>query len=237
MLQGVIFSVYFDSISNHICSSSDDRTTLLWSIQDNSLSGSSIQLKKKFSGHQSRIFRSLIYDRYLITAGEDSFVNVWSLDGKLIRKIDTHQGGSIWSLHCYEDQIITGGGDSGVVLIPLRHQLNEKQIALPDGETPKRVGILNSTNLVSISETGRLFYYIGTDNKWICVDTHVELQSYNLLEVSKCKNLVSLSGKQLSLWLSCFFVICSQFCLHLECCEITSLVYYIHITFYKLLEN
>lgn len=129
-----------------------------------------------------------------MTAGEDSFVNIWDFDGKLIRKIDTHQGGPIWSLHCYEEQIITGGGDGGAVLIPLNYHLNIKQLAMHDGEIPKRIGILNSTNLVCISERGKLWYYVNSTEKWIFVNTHVELQSYNLLEISKCRNLTSLSG-------------------------------------------
>lgn len=122
-------------------------------------------------------------------------MNIWDFDGKLIRKIDTHQGGSIWSLHCYEDQIITGGGDGGVVLIPIKYHLNIKQLVMPEGEIPKKIGILYSTNLVCISERGKLFYYIGNADKWISVATHMELQSYNLLEISKCRKLISLSGK------------------------------------------
>ncbi|RZC42013.1 WD repeat-containing protein 6, partial [Asbolus verrucosus] len=199
--KGVIFSIHYNEASGYISSSSDDRSTAIWSIENRFIDVElqqfvpKINLKLKVNGHQSRIFRSLIFGQFLITAGEDSYVNVWSFEGKLIRKIETHQGGSVWALDCKDNVIVSGGGDCGLSLIPLHfNSISYRQSVLPDGEVPKRMGILHSNNLIVITESGYLFYFVLKTKEWVKINHHKDLKSYSLLEVSKCRRLASLSG-------------------------------------------
>nr|XP_015835133.1 PREDICTED: WD repeat-containing protein 6 isoform X3 [Tribolium castaneum] len=197
--KGVIFSISYNEEAGYICSSSDDRSTILWSIEKKSIHSElqrthcNILLHRKIYGHQSRVFRSLLLQNLIVTAGEDSTVNVWDFEGQLIKKI-THQGGPIWALDGNTDVVVSGGGDCGVLISSVQSNSLCNSLLLPENYNPKRIGLLRSSNLVVITEDGVLFYYARNLNMWIKIDQHKVLQSYNVLEVSKCKSLFSLSG-------------------------------------------
>lgn len=132
-----------------------------------------------------------------LTAGEDSTVNIWSLSGKLERKIETHQGAPVWCLDYYykNNLLVTGGGDCGIAAFPLDIKFHEDRLKLPNDETPKTIGILRSKNMVAFSEIGTLWYLSQLQKKWIIIEQHDDLKNYVLLQISKCQKLVSLSGR------------------------------------------
>lgn len=79
--QGVIFSVSYDAATQFICSTSDDRSVRLWSV-DLQLSDSSnrvtqwkeakITLLHTMYGHTARVWRNIIIDNVIISVGEVS---------------------------------------------------------------------------------------------------------------------------------------------------------------------
>ncbi|CAH1183436.1 unnamed protein product [Phaedon cochleariae] len=199
--KGVIFSLHYDEKSGYICSSSDDRSAVLWNIPHKTLSLEvqqdtiNILPKCQVYGHLSRIFRCQVLTECFITAGEDSILNVWSLDGKLVKKIETHQGGPIWCLDCDElGNIITGGGDGGVTSFSLNFDVSDEKLALPNSEKPKLVVALSTHNVVVISDSGDLYLYSQKSSCWFKIAEHEDLGSYVVLDVSKCKNMIALAG-------------------------------------------
>lgn len=190
-----------------IASTSDDRTCKIWQIQTKNLSQSfqqqqpiDITLKSSVSGHTSRIFRCRFADNRLLTAGEDSTVNIWTLDAnsaKLERRIDALQGGAIWALDCSKENnaLIVGGANSEVVKFSLKLETERVEFIVADECVPKKVAFVASGNLVVVTENGRFYYFVVEDGKWVLVKEHEELRSYALLEVTSCKKLVALAGK------------------------------------------
>ncbi|KAJ8935051.1 hypothetical protein NQ318_002680 [Aromia moschata] len=199
---GVIFSVHYNESSGYICSSSDDRSAILWKVNSKSLC---LELKQKqieinpvcqVFGHLSRVFRCQVLNNCFITGGEDSVLNIWSFGGQIIRKIETHQGGPIWGLDCNEESntIITAGSDCGVTIFPIYSEFVDQKISLPSGGVPKAVGILASSSLVVMCENGVL--YRVKQNQTCFVEALKDLQRYSLLVMSDCKKLVALAGFQ-----------------------------------------
>jgi WD40 repeat protein len=78
----VIFSVSYDPASQLICSTSDDRSVRLWSVDIHLSVGSNhvtqwkeakITLLHTMYGHTARVWRNIIIDNVVISAGEVSF--------------------------------------------------------------------------------------------------------------------------------------------------------------------
>lgn len=148
-------------------------------------------------GHTARIFRCKVLKKAFITAGEDSILNIWSHQGRLLRKIETHQGGPIWALDCDEvdNRLVTGGGDGGVTVFPIKIDDSDDKLFIPDGDKPKLMGILSSNNLAVVSERGTLYYCEHAKNRWVKIDHFEDMKSYILLQISHCRNLIALAGK------------------------------------------
>lgn len=169
----------------------------MWSVENRSIHNvvCNISLKRKLYGHQSRVFRSLLLDDFVITAGEDSNVIVWNYEGHLIRKIATHQGGPVWALDYSGGLLVSGGGDAGVLVSSLQSISSSDVATLPQNKVPRRIGFLCSGNLIVVTEDGCVFYYVSVTRECLEIAKHDELRSYSVLEVSRCRKLVSLSGK------------------------------------------
>lgn len=173
-----------------LCSTSDDRTAILWNLD----------LKKTvkriavLKDHTARVFKCKVFDKYVVTCGEDSLVNIWSLDGRLLRRIEAHQGDTVWSVDGNEQEnyLITGAGDGSVIKHAVKIDLNEIQLRL--NEVPRRVALTKDGNVVVITIKGSLYYYMFANKEWSLITLHDELKKYALLEVSNCKQLISLSG-------------------------------------------
>ncbi|XP_066248670.1 tRNA (34-2'-O)-methyltransferase regulator WDR6 isoform X2 [Euwallacea similis] len=183
--KGVIFSINYNPTKGLICSASDDRSAILWRVKNSSSLTSitpnnshltEIVMECQVYGHLSRVFRCIIMDDFFMTAGEDSFLLLWNFQGLLLRKINIHQGGSMWAL-CYNsktDVVCTGGNDGAVLTFKANLKALNQSTMLPQLESPKNVGLFKSGRLVCFSETG--------------------LQKYCIMQFSPCRRLLSLSG-------------------------------------------
>ncbi|PNF20195.1 hypothetical protein B7P43_G16418 [Cryptotermes secundus] len=220
---GVIFSVSYDPDSNYICSTSDDRSVRLWSV-DLQLSDdcnrvtqwkeATITLLHTMYGHTARVWRNIIIDNVIISVGEDSCLCVWRTDGSLQKYWKTHQGANVWSVDCSKEKnlIVTGGGDGGISLWPLH-----TESAVPNfltfsgnlftqdfcsmkgqnGNFPRRIGLTSKDNVVAITDSGCLLYctVVGRgQGNWKLMHQDEKLASYCLLEMSPCRQYVALAS-------------------------------------------
>lgn len=154
------------------------------------------QLLCTVNGHTSRIFRCQIFNNNFATAGEDSIVNLWNFKGNLLKKITATKGDSIWALDYDENDrlLVVGNGDGSVVAVKLNSELNVQTFDSLCSEKLKRLAILYSGNIVSITEEGSLYYFLLQQYKLELIARHLELKSYALLEVSRCRKLFALAS-------------------------------------------
>ncbi|XP_046616157.1 WD repeat-containing protein 6 isoform X1 [Neodiprion virginianus] len=203
---GVIFSVTFDPITSLICSTSDDRTIRLWSVGINSSDNgiqkwknANISLMTTIFGHTARVWRAAIRKDFVISIGEDSLVCIWTKRGTLINKIEAHHGAPIWSIDVSEDgnTIITGGGDGAVHVWPLRANTNFVTKIIPlesSNDVPKHIGLLNSTSMVIITQTGKMLTHNKESGlKEVSLDT-TKYASYIVMQISPDRKRVSLAS-------------------------------------------
>ncbi|CAH0552573.1 unnamed protein product [Brassicogethes aeneus] len=199
--KGVIFSIDYHAETGVICSCSDDRSAILWKLksditQELKKSNIDISILTQVHGHSSRIFRCKVFHDFFITGGEDSLVFIWSHSGDLIRKIEAHQGSSIWAIDVDEGtkQIVIGGSNSGLSLFPINSDIENLKLSLPKLEPPNSICFMSNNNIASITENGNLYYYLDKSKSWFLVEKHEELKYYCLMQSSKCKKLFALAG-------------------------------------------
>lgn len=198
--QGVIFSIDCIPSSGLICSTSDDRTAMLWKLttifNNQERTNELPQLLCTVNGHTSRIFRCQILNNNFATAGEDSLVNIWNFQGDLVKRVTAAKGDSVWALD-YDDSdrlLAVGNGDGSVVAVKLDSDLNVQSFDSLCSEKLKRLAILDSGKVVSITEEGSLYYLLIPQYKLELIARHPELKSYALLEVSRCRKLFALAS-------------------------------------------
>lgn len=194
----------YDKLSNTIATTSDDRTVRLWTVSKDLFelealtdkNSGDITLSHTMYGHIARVFRCKIINNYIVTAGEDSFVHIWNFDGQLVRKFETHQGGCVWALdYCpVDDLIVTGGGDTGLSIFPLKLDNAIKLLPIVEDETPRTLKLTASNNVVLVTDTGLLKYYKNNEQSWVDICLHEDLKSYAILEISECRNLIAVAG-------------------------------------------
>ena len=199
--KGVIFSIDYNYKHGLICSSSDDRSTVIWTTEGRNLlkelskSEPNVTSTCTVHGHTARVFRCKTFTDYIVTAGEDSIINVWSINGDLIKRFNSLQRGSIWALD-YDDKtrsLISGGADGSVTCFRM-NPVVPARVLRGVRDTPKRVRFLNDRSVVSITETGILVHYDTKDNQFKQIAHHSDLDSYALLETSDCGRFVALAG-------------------------------------------
>lgn len=175
-----------------ICTTSDDRTAMLWRT---TIFNSKEEIKSVLlctvNGHTSRIFRCLILSEFFATAGEDSCVNIWDFEGKLVKKIVANKGDSVWALDHHENNLLIGNGNSSIIAVKIKSSLNAQTFVL---EKVRRVGIIGDDDLVLVTEEGCLFCFLKRKNQLEIIAKHNELKSYALLEISPCRQLVAIAG-------------------------------------------
>lgn len=182
-----------------ICSASDDRSAILWKITD-PIKLEVTQLCQVY-GHFSRVFRCLVLNDFFVTAGEDSLLILWNFKGKMFKKFDTHQGGSVWSLCATENVICTGGNDGAILTFNISVNCSKNIINLPSDETPKSVAILSSGNVLCFTENAFLLQYNTVSNEWVNIGQISDLSKYCVMQVSPCRKLVALAGFKGQLYL------------------------------------
>lgn len=176
---------------------------MLWSTNNLSLNQALIESCPSFNlicivyGHSARVFRCRVLSQCFLTAGEDSLVNVWDFKGNHIRKIEAHQSDAVWSLDYDEDNdyLITGGGDSALTLTKLNQRISTKQLKLDKSTKPKRLCLLKSGNLAITSQKGELYYYNVKNSNCILKHCYEDMKDYAVIDVSPCKKLLALAGK------------------------------------------
>ncbi|XP_060531970.1 tRNA (34-2'-O)-methyltransferase regulator WDR6 isoform X2 [Cylas formicarius] len=202
--KGVIFSIDFDVSKGVICSTSDDRSAILWTIKGKNLlqqieqSTLEIAIACQVYGHLSRIFRCCILENTFATASEDSFIIIWNFDGKMLKKIETHQLGTVWVLDYDKksDILVSGGGNSGVSRFRVTSDITQWRSNIPQDEVAKLIGILNSGSIVCFSERACVYYQHHQGKSWQKINQHTDLESYVIMQVSNCKKKVALAGYQ-----------------------------------------
>nr|XP_033338866.1 WD repeat-containing protein 6 isoform X1 [Megalopta genalis]XP_033338867.1 WD repeat-containing protein 6 isoform X1 [Megalopta genalis] len=205
---GVIFSVIFDPVTNFICSTSDDRTIRLWSINCNSRENETdvnwknakIMLTRTIFGHTARVWKCIINNDTLITIGEDSLMCVWSLNGKLLNKICAHHGAAIWSIDTSDDNkyVFTGGADGAVHVWPLVNNYVQKVFVIPKNflcSSPKRVCSLCNGNFLVFNEDGNLFVVNKLYSDPIESLYLKKYSSYCVMEVSLCRSCICFASR------------------------------------------
>ncbi|XP_057318454.1 WD repeat-containing protein 6 [Microplitis mediator] len=203
--KGVIFSIFYDEKQKLITTTSDDRTIRLWEI-DNKMNETEnywdnliISLKATMFGHTARVWKSLIVNDKIISVGEDSYIFIWTLEGKVCNKIIAHEGSAVWTLEISRDKstIFTGGANGGVNCWPL---INDETTALLpklsfiDKQIPKYLSYLNNGDLIVFLDSGQLLTY----DKQLCPKDSIILpkyKSYCLMQVSSNRKLIAFASK------------------------------------------
>lgn len=96
-----------------VCTTSDDRSSILWAQEG--IKHKKFEKKCKVYGHQARVFCCKVLPNFLITAGEDSILNIWNFDGTLLRSVEPHQGGAIRSVGYHEERNYVVSGKEAIV--------------------------------------------------------------------------------------------------------------------------
>ncbi|KAG6453939.1 hypothetical protein O3G_MSEX008412 [Manduca sexta] len=201
--KGVIFSISCEPDKNLIVTTSDDRSVRIWSpktipmLPSNSLDywqNIDIVCKYELYGHQARVMRNCITNSYVVSVGEDSVICIWDFEGKLLKKNTAHQNGCIWAVDYSDNLLVTGGGDSGVILHPLATNKHycESQIINIDVGMPKRVLLTARRNVVILNDEDDLMYYIIDSKKTTAYKLSHE-STYKLLSLSSCKQMVAVA--------------------------------------------
>uniref|UniRef100_A0AAR5Q5A6 tRNA (34-2'-O)-methyltransferase regulator WDR6 n=1 Tax=Dendroctonus ponderosae TaxID=77166 RepID=A0AAR5Q5A6_DENPD len=201
---GVIFCIDVDVDKGLICTTSDDRSAVLWKLRNpETLTDETVIHSQRLQitaecqvyGHTSRVFKCLILPTAFATAGEDSFVILWTFRGDLIRKLSSHQGGPVWALgyHSGTDCLYSGRADGGLQRFTYKCAAEEIAMQLPATEQPRHVAILDSRSMLCMSESGTL-YQEGECKFQLILGKHRDLQKYSLLRVSPCRKLAALAG-------------------------------------------
>ncbi|XP_047325939.1 uncharacterized protein LOC124929581 isoform X2 [Impatiens glandulifera] len=152
--EGSIFRIAWTSDGSKLLSVSDDRSARLWVIHTESKEvkasdalGSHIVGPVLF-GHNARIWDCDIFDKLIITGGEDCTCRVWDLDGNQLVTIKEHVGRGLW--RCLYDPgsslLVTGGFDSAIKV----HCLQDSLSSIPEGHDEDVKGSINKMKMLAI---------------------------------------------------------------------------------------
>ncbi|KAF9824397.1 hypothetical protein SFRURICE_002059 [Spodoptera frugiperda] len=200
--KGVIFSISYEPHRHTIVTTSDDRAVRIWGpnippahTHNTVAYWEDIELVciHEVYGHLARVMRSCITHDVIVSVGEDSAICYWDYEGNLLKKALTHQNGCIWSVDSDGTSLVTGGGDSGVILHPLTIATDYCQENIIDvGVTsPKKVLFTARHNLVIMDESNVIYYDVVNKNKTEHKLNHES--TYKLLALSSCKQLIAVA--------------------------------------------
>ncbi|XP_047508924.1 WD repeat-containing protein 6 [Pieris napi] len=208
--KGVIFSITCDYKRGIIITTSDDRSVRIWKVQsqiektfDTKVSWTNVEnipCLHELYGHGARVMRNCIISDYVVSVGEDSAICYWDINGKLLRKVTSHTNSCIWSLDAEDNYLVTGGGDSAVIIHPLSviTEYNRNCLSLDlNIISPKKLAFTAQRNIVIMTDCNELIFYNANSN----TKTEFKLNhetTYKLLSVSSCKQLIAvvdMSGK------------------------------------------
>ncbi|XP_048485447.1 WD repeat-containing protein 6-like [Plutella xylostella] len=202
--RGVIFSISCDIQKQLIVTTSDDRSIRIWGPSTTVTTPANTKeywktvaydSKYEVYGHTARVMRSYITDDLIISVGEDSVVCFWDFQGNILKKNMAHQNGCIWSLDADRKNLVTGGGDSGLVLHPLTvaKEYGEHEILHADVGNPKKIYFTTRRNIVILNERDELQFYDVVLKS--VTETHklTHESTYKLMSLSSCKQFVAVA--------------------------------------------
>ncbi|XP_073990783.1 tRNA (34-2'-O)-methyltransferase regulator WDR6 [Rhodnius prolixus] len=203
--KGVIFSVNYDSRSNLICSTSDDRTVRIWKVESaaiknrNDWNNNTISLKVSIFSHIARVWKSQIISKNkVISIGEDSLISMWNENGDCLNKWYGHQGGAVWSIDCSEELglIATGGSDGGINMWPLCERVSPSVVYHSNfsdlKSIPRSIVLAFNGNIILMTNHGKLMYY--TQSTWINCEEDDRFASYCLLKMSPNRKIIAMGS-------------------------------------------
>nr|XP_013189534.1 unnamed protein product [Amyelois transitella] len=203
--RGVIFSISCDLQNGIIVTTSDDRSVCIWGIDNKkslaNIAHDTIEFWRQAEivrvheiyGHTARVMRSCIINDLVISVGEDSAICYWNNDGKLLKKVATHQNGGVWSVDADDHHLVTGGGDGSVILHPLTSATDQgKSVVLNIDRIPKKTIFTARRNIAILNDTDELiFYNVIKENKAVYKLKHDS--TYKLLSLSSCKQMIAVT--------------------------------------------
>jgi len=172
---GSIFDVAFLT-ENRVAACSDDRLVKSWDTKNHICLHTMV-------GHQSRVWKMVQMDDYLVSSSEDTNAIIWNLEtGEHVWTLEGHYGKSVWSVAVSKElrQVATGGSDSSIKIWPLEPLELAFEIWIPEEEQIRDIWFMEgdsiwyfiSTNIgkiYSFCETKRelTIAYSGTQNEII----------------------------------------------------------------------
>ncbi|KAG2372874.1 hypothetical protein C9374_013081 [Naegleria lovaniensis] len=179
---GVIFHVEWSDDGKHICSTSDDRTLILWKFNEQPLHtishhADSNQVSETYTstifyGHNARVWHCKFTKHFIISASEDATIRVWDYDGNCVSTLQGHIGRNVWRIDIDSTQqvIASGGGDSSVKLWSLKriqdyaivHQNFElPQMTVPQNQSKKQADMVRCMHAMN------QHIYVGTKKGFV----------------------------------------------------------------------
>jgi WD40 repeat protein len=155
---GVIFSI--DLKMKVLTTTSDDRSIKYWSFdkcQDGK--GYSIEEKKSFFGHTSRIFCCKIIHHeekeLIVSGGEDGTICLWDLTGNMVWKKKSCTGATIWSIDydSFSQSIYVSTSNGNVFRYQLKVDVvEEKGLEITDTKTVVKFKYFNEGKIIMFQD-------------------------------------------------------------------------------------
>ena len=105
--KGSVFSVAYYPAKKKLLTCSDDRTAVLWSVDEKKI----LVPEKKFPGHNARVWDAVLGADWVATACEDGVVRVFDFEGDS-KKFQGHKG-DVWALACLGEDVLLSAGEDG----------------------------------------------------------------------------------------------------------------------------
>ncbi|OWR53291.1 WD repeat-containing protein 6 [Danaus plexippus plexippus] len=197
--KGVIFSISCNLQRGIIVTTSDDRSVKIWSVtsvhSDYNIKtywqNAHIDCVHDLYGHLARVMRNTLTNLYIISVGEDSAICFWDYNGNLLKKTISHKNSCIWSLDADESNLVTGGGDCGIMMHPLSSvTYNSHGEVINTSVTPKKV-LFTARNNIVITTVGNVLNYYNSNLNKIQEIRLNHTSTYQLVGLSSCKQLIA----------------------------------------------
>lgn len=206
---GVIFSLTWDWQTSSLCSTSDDRSVRLWefSFPDKyDWQSSTVTCSNVFYGHSARVWRSIMFEKFIVSVGEDNQICVWNRNGHLLQSIDRSTSGCQWSVDCSTEHqlMVTGAGDGSIQLLPpplpravptvITHAFPEDLLRLIDSPCIRKLAFLSSGIIVAATEDGTILKCNSKSAPWEIVSKDVRFSNYCVLSVAPNRTKFSIAS-------------------------------------------
>ncbi|XP_071505459.1 tRNA (34-2'-O)-methyltransferase regulator WDR6-like [Diadema antillarum] len=225
--QGVIFDITYNHELQILTTVSDDRSIRLWPYRcpTTPLDDQPCKAQLELYGHSARVWRAKTLADRIVSIGEDAMCCIWDMNGRIIKKIKSHKGKSIWSLAVSDDgsYVATGGGDRSIRLWPLKTKQSQpsancaietieiqtqgKHLAENPGYhgngrpseselIPRKVVITSDKQLLVMTQGGYICSWSNSTTAWRLVMHDEEYQGYNVMAAAPSTPLVAIGNIQ-----------------------------------------